>query len=182
MAGELSYSNPVSLFPKNDFVASGPLGGALAGLQTMYGTSGIQAQMRDQDLDYERNLIRKQLEEGKLPNEVAKSNLEGLAANYQLENPDLVQRTINAGVGGAEADTQNKVLKNDAARMLNASESLLDMYQVLKDYGGNDMAAQEPYKQLRQEAIRRGVNPAKLPEHYLRQSCNPQSQARFQLQ
>ncbi len=44
-----SYQNPASLLPKNDFEATGPLGGALAGLQTMYGLGGIEAQQRDED-------------------------------------------------------------------------------------------------------------------------------------
>lgn len=47
-----TYQNPTSLLPKNDFEASGPLAGALAGLQTMYGIGGIEAGQRDSDLSY----------------------------------------------------------------------------------------------------------------------------------
>lgn len=132
-----SYINPVSLEPKNDFVASGMLGGALALHGQNQADQLISQDMQSSDLDNQIKAIKAKEDAGLLDSKLAQ------AAYIQAKAQADTQR-INSGMYGQVQNSQDQSLMSK------------DKTQMVTDDVNQKMAAAPLWQQMAAELKERG--------------------------
>lgn len=163
-----TYENPMALLPKNDFVASGPLGGAFAGLQAMYGLGGLEAGQRDQDLGYLDKLNT--YENAVLDNPFKAA--ERLSKTYEQQDKakqyeeGIPQAWARKKAAADMSDFELKPQVNEAKRKSIAAEDVTSAYQAMAVVGQDPKlsgAAQEQWDTYKKVLQGHGI---KVPDKW----------------